>query len=164
MLTSFFEGENESKPQARQLNQCIKLNVSLPKDTANFGDKLELNICFVNRSGDRVVFYPEAVIGITHYNPNVFINYDSAERIIYYLNNKLSTKNAITLMPNESFLLEYNVTVNENFFYKGNNRLQVFYRFYDTNRKRIRKMIQPDDQIQNELGPFWSHVFTLEVK
>lgn len=139
---------------AQTLNK-IHLNVSFSRSTVIMEDKLKIYLDYVNCTNESINFYPEAIIGVVH-NNKAFIFPDKETRILYKLNNTCNYCNIVKIKPHEQFKFTFELKADSNFFYKGNNNIQVFYHLYkeDNHKKHKNKPILS----------IWSKVVTLNIK
>ncbi len=129
-----------SKGQRFSIESEIDLSVNSSKDTVCIGDSLIIILSYENKTKADIIFFPNAIIGITHYHPDKFISYDTPQRIIYRLNNVCSNVEYINLKPEEVITKTYGIIADSNFFYEGDNIVLAFYHFYNKplNKKRRR--------------------------
>lgn len=106
----------------------ISLGVSFNKDNVFMGDSLEITISYKNNSEDTLKFYSEGRVTIHHSHPEVFITYETTERIAYILREYSNRNSIVWLKPGEEIQEIFNITAKESFFYIGENIVNVFYR------------------------------------
>jgi hypothetical protein len=116
--------------QEKSHEKEIKLNASFSEDSVFIGDSLKLNLYYKNISNSDYILYPKAIIGLVR-NMKAFITYESPARISYQLNDICNYDSVIHLKPGEEFKNTFNIRVNRNFFYEGENSVLVYYHFLE---------------------------------
>jgi hypothetical protein len=128
-----------AKSQDNNSNKSIELIASFNKDTVSLDEKVSLILIFKNTSDSVYEFYPEAIIGMVPHT-NLYIFYNSPEKILYRLNNYCNLSNSIRLKPGEEFKNIYEIKINTKFFSLNDNELIIFYHLFKKNKdlKKIR--------------------------
>jgi len=106
----------------------ILFSASFNKDTVFMGDSLKITIFFKNDSEDTLKLYSEGRVVISHYHPDIFINYESMERAFYILREYSNRNRIIWLKPKEEFQYTFDIEAKESFFYEKTNTVRVSYR------------------------------------
>jgi hypothetical protein len=125
--------------QKDNIAKNIIFQASFLKDSAFFGETVRIKLYFKNTSDFVVPFSKDAKIGIVHYHPNVFIDYDTVERMLYSLNNTWSSSQTSKILPGQTFEMDFGILMKNSFFYKGENCLRLFYNYAESRKKTIIK-------------------------
>jgi hypothetical protein len=124
----------------------IMLSASFSRDSVFMGDSLKITLYYKNNSEDTLKLYLEGRISIWRHHPDLFITYDTTERIAYILR-EYSGDSIVWLKPGEEIQLTFNIEAKESFFYIGENIVRVCYRnIWDKptkNKKRKRTKQEP---------------------
>jgi hypothetical protein len=104
-------------------------------DTVLMGDSVDLVLTYQNNTDSSLVFYPYGIIGMSH-DHKVFITYEFPERIVYRLSNYCNYDSIVLIKPKAQISYTFKVSVNDCFFYKGENNLLVFYSFFGKPAKK----------------------------
>lgn len=144
--------------QVINLDNKIELNASFSSDSLFMGDSLKLNLHFRNNTNNNFSLYPKAIIGLVH-NHKEFITYDKPERIVYKLNDICDYDGVVVLKPGERFEYRYSIKVDNNFFYKGENDILIFYHLYDKPLKKKKKKVNKREPILS----LWSPIVKIKV-
>jgi hypothetical protein len=125
----------------------IMLSASFSKDSVFIGDSLKITISYKNNSEDTLKLYLEGRITIWHYHPDLFITYDTTERIAYILREYSDRDSIVWLNPGEEIQSTFDIEAKESFFYIGGNIVRACYRnIWDKptkNKKRKRTKQEP---------------------
>ncbi len=121
--------------QDNSIENSIGLSIAFSKDTVSFQDSLEIQLSFKNTSDSVVSLNPIAIIGISHYHPDVFITY-AAERVLYSLNNYCSPKDKVEILPKGFYTKTYDIGVDSSFFYSGENVLWALYHYHSSSKSK----------------------------
>jgi len=140
----------------------INLYISFSNDSVCFDDTVLLELYFKNTSDSVFYFSKGALIGMSHYDPDGFIGYDTAERMLYWLNDNVYNMEIVSVMPGQTYRIDFKVRIKKSFFYKGENTLRLFYNSSKYFSKRFRK------KRVNEFYPshvyLWSNSIKIFVK
>ncbi|GHT80113.1 hypothetical protein AGMMS50262_24190 [Bacteroidia bacterium] len=123
------------------------LNASFSKDSVFIGDSLKITLYYKNNSAYTLKLYLEGRIIIRHYHPDLFITYDTTERIAYILREYSNPDSIVWLKPGEEIQSTFDIEAKESFFYEGKNIVTVCYRnIWDKptkNKKRKKTKQEP---------------------
>jgi len=129
----------------------ILFSASFNKDSVFMGDSLKITVSYKNNSEDTVKLYSEGRVVIFHYHPEMFIFYESIERMCYILNEYSNRDSVIWLKPKEEIKYTFDIEAKESFFYEGENTVSVHYRnIWDEPtewKKRKKQKIKEQDTI-----------------
>jgi len=111
--------ENENK---------ILLSAFFNKNSVFMDDSLKITISLKNDSEATIKLYSEGRVVISHYHPTMYITYASDEKMGYILREYTNRNSIIWLKPGEAIQEIFNIKAQEDFFYEGENTVQVYYR------------------------------------
>ncbi len=130
----FFYCHGQENPKV----EGISLFASFDTNIVSVGDSLKLKLHFTNNTNTTYTLYPKAIIGLAR-DLQAFIFYDP-NRVVYKLNSFCDYDSIVYIKPGEKFIYEFDLEVDSNFFFIGENTVKVYYYIFDelTNEKKRR--------------------------
>jgi hypothetical protein len=123
----------------------LKLDAHFEKDSALYGDTIDLILSFTNITDTIVKFSKNAQIWIQHDDPKNMFIFHSNETSMYLLNKQWTYDIVNIIYPHDNMILHFRVAINK-FFYNGGNKINVIYNLYNiTSKKYFEKRFNKKD-------------------
>jgi len=106
----------------------ILISASFNKDSVFVGDSLKITISYKNNSKDTIKLYSKGRVVMSHYHPMLFITRELTEGIWYVFREYSNRNSIIWLKPKEEIQETFDIEAKKDFFYEGENMVNVYYR------------------------------------
>ena len=146
-LLSFPKYEEQSV-KTQEIDNYLKLVFSFSSDTVRIGDRVKLNVLFINKTDSAAQFYPKSVIYLT--KPFVAFGIDNAIPI----NDTLDLRKTVKINPKETYIETWDILINKDFFVVGINQLTLYFRCNERKRKDKKSNLLYGSLKSNEFNLF----------
>lgn len=121
ILTSFKCSTLQVEVQnCKEIKKYLDMEFSFTEDSVKYGDYLNVNVLYKNKTDTLLTFYPKAVVFIG--KSPVGFGYEN-----YSLNDTLDVTFIAEVRPKSTYLYTFKILVKAPFFVKGNNHLRLGY-------------------------------------
>ena len=113
--TSLIERSN-----CKEIKNYLEMELSFSADTIKYGELLNVNILYRNKTDTLLSFYPKSFIYLA--GPFVGFDYES-----YWVHGFVDATYSVEIEPKSTYLHTFEIPINPPFFIKGDNRLKLAY-------------------------------------